>query len=476
MKWAENRSVGVALGLLAFACAAVGAEPYAASWNDGSRLATVESLLERRTLAIEDSIFVLPQPELLERGTPPYKPATGLNAIGTMDRLLIHGHFYSDKPAVISLLMAATYEPLMWLGAPKPSERPDVFCRTLTRVTAGGSFAFAVVCLWLIGGYVGLSPGWRFAWLGVFAFGTFAFTYTRHVNNHIMQLAIVAGVCAVLARAASRSVAPGVVSALALGLLAGVGFNLDFGNGPLLVGVLGCYLIWRTRRASPVLAYSLAAVPWVVMGLWINYAIGGVLKPMNMVPEYSYWPGSPFDARNLTGFVRYGPLDQARYLYCMLFGSPGFFTHNIPLFLALAASVSVLRKPFAGRGEIVTILLWCVATWLMYGFLSNNYSGKNVSIRWFVPFLAPGFWLLAIALRDQPALRPQFVLLAGFGLVLGALMWSVGPWAMRLPPLLWPITGTALAAWGTMGVRAWRANRLQQAKLEPARQPLRLAA
>jgi hypothetical protein len=349
--------------------------------------------------------------------------------------------------------MAAAYEPCRWLGAPAPSARPDVFCWVLTILASGGSFAVAVGCLWAVGTRVGLSPGLRLAWLGTFALGTVALTYTQHVNNHIMHLALLAGVCALFARAAATGW--GAREALTLGALAGLGFNLDFGSGPLLVAALGGYLLWRTRRAAPVLLFALAAAPWVAAGAGINYAIGGVLKPMNMVPEYSQWPGCPFDARNLTGFVRYGPLDQARYLYCMLFGSPGFFTHNLPLLLALTAGARALRRPFAGRAELIALLGWCAATWLLYGFLSNNYSGKNVSVRWFVPFRAPGFWLLAVVLRDRPGARPPFAVLSVFGVVLGALMWRVGPWSMRMVPLLWPLVGAALVAWA---VTAWRAR------------------
>ena len=54
------------------ALAAALAQPYAGSWNDGSRLATVESLVDRHTWIIDDSIFVqIPYPD--ESDTPlPY--------------------------------------------------------------------------------------------------------------------------------------------------------------------------------------------------------------------------------------------------------------------------------------------------------------------------------------------------------------------------------------------------------------------
>jgi hypothetical protein len=473
VRWWDRPAAVWVLAAAAFVIAACGARPCAGSWNDGSRLAAVDSLIERGTLVIDDSVFVAPPPELLERGTPPYPPGNSANRTGTCDRLYINGHFYSDKPAVIAVLMAGAYEPLMWLGAPRPSERPDVFAQLMAIIVCGGCYAASVGCLWAIGRRIGLPPGVRLVWLAAFALGTFALAYTRQVNNHLPQLAVVAGACAILVRASANG-GIGWGTALGLGTLAGIGFNLDFGNGPLFVAMLGAFLIWRVRKVGPVAGYALAVLPWVVAGMWINYAIGGVLKPMNMVPEYCRWPGCPFDQSNLTGFVRYGPFDQARYLFFMLFGAPGFFTHNLPLLLALAAGWRVLRAPFTGRSELLVMLAWCAATWLVYGFLSNNYSGKNVSVRWFVPFLAPGFWWLAVILRDRPDVRPQLVVLAAWGGVLGALMWWVGPWALRMVPLLWPVVGCALVTWAVV-TRRTRTVAVP-AKAEPEPEPVRRAA
>src|SRR5689334_2873895 len=102
MRWADHPAAAWVLAAVAFAGAAAGARPCAGGWNDGSRLAAVESLVERGTLAIDDSVFVTPPRELVERGTPPYSPDTAGNVTGTYDRLYINGHFYSDKPAVIT--------------------------------------------------------------------------------------------------------------------------------------------------------------------------------------------------------------------------------------------------------------------------------------------------------------------------------------------------------------------------------------
>src|SRR6185295_3499159 len=85
-------------GIVAF----ISARPYAGSWNDGSRLATVECLVDRHTLVIDDSLFV-------KVGTStPYR-GEGVDN-GTLDKLHINGHFYSDKSPVPALLLAIIYQ------------------------------------------------------------------------------------------------------------------------------------------------------------------------------------------------------------------------------------------------------------------------------------------------------------------------------------------------------------------------------
>src|SRR5436305_5847422 len=91
---------GFAVLATAVLLAAVTARPYAGAWNDGSRLATVEALVDYHTLAIDDSLFVrVPPPD---GSTPsPYPPENALlRAKGTLDKLLINGRYYSDKSPV----------------------------------------------------------------------------------------------------------------------------------------------------------------------------------------------------------------------------------------------------------------------------------------------------------------------------------------------------------------------------------------
>lgn len=455
-RWADHPASAWVLAAFALVIAAAGARPFAGGWNDGSRLASAESLLDRGTLAIDDSVFCGAPQRLFDSGHLPYSPDNlGLNQFGTKDKLFVRGHFHSDKPAVVAVLMAGQYEPLRWLGAPSPGDRPDLFVCIMTVLTSGLGYAAAIGCMWSLGRRVGLTPGWRFVWLASFALCTFAPTYTRHVNAHTMQLGALAGMCVLFLRMADAAAIGRTAwgSIVGLGTLAGFGFNLDFGSGPPLVATTFLAVAWRTRRVWPVVTFTLAVLPWVAAGVGINYAIGGVWLPMNMNPEYLNWPGSPFSTENMTGFLRHEPLNLFLYAAGMWFGKHGFLNHNLPTLLLLGAGWGAIRRAGFGRAELAALLAWIGASWLEYAVLSNNMGGACCSVRWFVPFLAPLFWMLAIVLRDRPELRPDFVTLAIGGLVLAAIMWSGGPWNGRVVPMMWLIVAVTLVAWGVVARR-----------------------
>ena len=100
--------------LLAAAIAVGSAQPHAGGWNDGSRLATAECVGERGTFVIDESVFVK-----VPADNPPYpEHAPWLRSDGTADKLLIGGHFYSDKPPVLGLLMGGVYRGWLFVGGP----------------------------------------------------------------------------------------------------------------------------------------------------------------------------------------------------------------------------------------------------------------------------------------------------------------------------------------------------------------------
>jgi hypothetical protein len=245
-----------------------------------------------------------------------------------------------------------------------------------------------------------------------------------------------------------------------LGTLAGLGYCLDLGAGPpFFVGLLAL-VVYRCRSAQAAVVFVLSAVPWIALHHGINLWIGGTLWPANAVAEYFEWPGSPFHARNLTGFWNHRSFGRfLAYAAELLVGKRGFIGHNLALCLAIAGPVALWRRRPQEWAEMLWAGLWCVATWALYAISSSNYSGVCCSVRWFVPCLAPGYFLLAVLLRQCPRFRPDFLILSAWGLVLGILMWSKGPWMNRMVPGYWVIEAGALACW--LSYRAMRLRQLQ---------------
>jgi hypothetical protein len=190
----------------------------------------------------------------------------------------------------------------------------------------------------------------------------------------------------------------------------------------------------------------------------LNYSIGGTIGPANAVAAYLQWPGSPFTAQSMTGGWNHPSLTRfALYSLDMLFGKRGFIGHDLPLFLVVVTMPTLGRLARRERPELLHALAWSLATWLLYAATSTNSSGVCCSIRWLVPLLAPGYFALAVLLRDRPELRPDFLLLSGWGVVYSGFGIVVGPWH-EVPALAnWILLAGAAATW--LAVRRFSVSR-----------------
>ena len=450
----DQRWINGAVLTAAVVLAVASARPHAGGWNDGSRLATVECLVDYHTLAIEKSIFVqVPQ----EEAAVPY-PVTELLLCqkGTADKLFIQGRFYSDKSPVPALLLSGFYRGVQTLTGLSTRQSPHLFCFVLTLASSGLAYVVSIWCVHALGGALGLSSGLRLMLTASLGLATVALPYTEYVNNHILLL----GVSAVLmlglvrlhqARDAGRMPWGWMI---ALGSLAGLGYTIDLGAGPVLLLSTTGLLAWRCRCWGAIALFGLAVLPWLILHHAVNYAVGGTLAPANAVPDYFQWPGCPFTPQQLTGGWKHNDLTSFLvYALALLGGKRGFLGHNLPLFLILPCLWFLLRRRHDYRAEVVFAVCTCVGVWLMYAVNSNNSSGQCLTIRWFVPLLAPSFFLLALLLREEPRCLIDLAILSSWGVVLTLLGWWYGPWIKHMVPLFWPLQAAALASWA--GYHLW---------------------
>jgi hypothetical protein len=400
---------------------------------------------------------------------------TALPATGTLDKLYIDGRYYSDKPYLVSYLLAGIYRAWQVCGGPKASERPDLYCLFLTWCTSGLAYVVAVTGMWILGRRLGLASGLCFFWTASFALATVALPYTRHVNNHAMFLGV-AVLLFVQLDSLREEIAAGRVRAgrlVLLGTLAGLAYVLDLATGPMLLLCLGLLLLWRVRRLAPLTVFAMSVLPWLVAHHTLNYQLGGTFKPANAVTTYLDWPQSPF-AGSATGAWCHTPGHFVWYALEMLVGKKGFLLYNLPLLLAQPALVMLAARRLRATPELLFGLAWTGGTWLLYAACSNNFSGGCCSIRWFVPLLVPGYLLLATLLREHPDVTVDLAILTAGGLVLAAIMWHIGPWSCQLPPGLWFVVCGTVASCLSWRIWHWRQRRPVGQRTTPV--PLRRAA
>jgi hypothetical protein len=431
----ENRRVSLLVLLLAVLVAVVSARDYTGAWNDCSRLATIEALVDYQTLAIDRSLF--------ERQTG--------------DKLWINGRFYSDKSPVPALILALLYWIWQSLTGLTAAQHPEIFCYGMTLASCGVAYVIAVWCVYRLGRPLGLPLSSRLALTVSFALATVALPYLRHVNNHLLLLGVTAALVLGIAGLAeeTRTGRASGLRLLGLGSLGGLAYSIDLGAGPVLLVCVLVLVVYRVGSWRALVLFSVAALPWLVLHHALNYAVGGTFKPANAVAEYFVWPGCSFTPQNMTGGWNHSGLGHLLvYAAALLFGKHGFIGHNLPLYLALPAIVVLLRRRTSELAEVLFAGFVCGGVWLAYAVTSNNYSGQCHTIRWFLPLLAPAYYVLAVFLREYPAYQRDFLILSGWGVVLAARMWMDGPWRTHLVPFFWPLQGAALLTW--LVDRRWR--------------------
>ncbi|MCX7699921.1 MAG: hypothetical protein N2039_03505, partial [Gemmataceae bacterium] len=241
---------------------------------------------------------------------------------------------------------------------------------------------------------------------------------------------------------------------LLLGALAGFGYTVDLAVGPavvLAVVAWAAIVSIQRRSALPVTLVVLAALPWCIAHHLVVWEVAHTLGPPGAKPEYLDWPGSPFSPKNMTGrWHDRGLWGVFRYAVDLLLGLRGFAWHNLPILLSVIGLPSLWRRRPELRSLLAMHLGWCLLGFLAYALTSNNYSGQCLSIRWFVPMLAPAYWLLILTLRQRESRRAELVLLTAFGIIPTLVGVWRGPWE-RLPLVVFwttvPLAGVAWLAW-----------------------------
>lgn len=356
------------LFFILIAIAVVTIKPRVGGWNDASRMATIQSLVENQSLIIDQSVFV-----------------------NTGDKVFINGHFYSDKPALPSILGAIVYLPLFHLGL-KLGYRLNLAYYLITLFTVKIFWIFGVIAFYFALGFCDIEEKKRL-WLTLaMGIGSLYFSWSSTFNNHSLAASqLIIGLYFLLRAQKSDSVRRNLFFSGFFFSLAGTG---DIPTSVFFIG-FSIFIFMNSNLRKSIIYYFLPLLITAVPALFVNYYICGSMIPVQLHHQYFEYPGSVWIGNGeLSGIGANSGLVTLRYSFFSLFGPRGFLFYNPLLFIAIPYLLKEIMNRRAFRKEAIVIGIATLIIMLYYFVFTSNYGGGSYSIRWFVPLLPLLFFFI----------------------------------------------------------------------------------
>jgi hypothetical protein len=391
----SRRWFGVILFLAFFVLWALLTKVHTHSWQEESRMATVQALVEQGTFVIDHTEF---------------------NRTG--DKVFVNDHFYSDKTPLLSVLTAGAYSMLhtvFGLALDPTICVPDedvAACRAFTaagtRFTAfywltlifiGGSASGLVVLFWRA--MLNAGSGGRLATALAVALGLasplapYSIVFAGHVPAALCLFAGFYLLHRTLApplpiRAVSNRQEKPRDEAFVFfgaGFLISLSANIDL-TLAIFIGAFGLWILFAHRRRLA--AYFAGAVIPFAISAAINYWAVGTLVPLYFDPKAYDFVGTVLNTTvgGTNGF--YSLEFGLRYAYDMFVGQRGVFSFTPMLIFAFAGMV-VAFKQRRERGLILAVWIGSLVFAAYLILRTDNFGGLAWGTRWFVP-LVPVWW------------------------------------------------------------------------------------
>ncbi|HYE80338.1 MAG TPA: hypothetical protein VEI97_20365, partial [bacterium] len=262
-RWEERLAVFLAVFFLfVFLTQDYGGHLNRGSWNDQSRFATIQALVEQGTFAIDNTRW----------------------GWWTGDKVFAGEHFYSTKPPLLSVLGAAVYWPLhrmLGLSYFNDAQAPTIYY-VVTLTLIGVPMALAAALFYDLLARFGLALRWRLVGVLGFALGSLYLPYSTIFQNH--TVAGIAGLGS-FAGLLIASQGPGRFWPLALaGLGVALALATDIVGGAPYAFAAITWLAWRHtaggRPAAELGPFALGLAVPLTIHFACNYAITGDFSPI----------------------------------------------------------------------------------------------------------------------------------------------------------------------------------------------------
>jgi hypothetical protein len=404
-----------------FVCAIL-TKTHTVSWNDGSRFATVESLVDRHTAAIDGSPF--------------------LKIIGDWYRY--HGKTYSDKPPLLAVSGAAIGFVLAPFGITFERHRA-LTIYLVTLLTVGAWYATGCCYVYLFGRLLGFIRMRAYGIAALSGLATLSLPYATVLSNHVpCGVAAIAGFYH-----AERAKTSGSHAALA-----GLFFALSYCFDPTAVifVVPAAVLMMGTALHRWIIMLA-AGLPIVAAQLGFNVLVTGSVIPPALNKSLWLDPTLPLYSAAWAAFTPPTPIEHVQNFFNLLVGSKGLFLYTPLALVCVYGLVLMFRSGGFSRRLAAAITLSAVTLFVLMLFFQNDATARNFGERRYVDV----FWLLCIALGPalaqvrSPAQRLSIALLIAAS-ILVAMLGVIAPFGGTAGE---PGFVFAAAAFSELARRSW---------------------
>jgi hypothetical protein len=379
------------------------------SGNVFSRYMTVESIVERHTLRIDGS------------------PLRAMS--GSPDVVLVKGHWYSDKPPVLSALAAAIYAPLVATDHRFHRSPIEFGLVNWVLVLTFSAFWSAVA---VFGVRRMLQAADLPLWVSdlaalAFGLGSPLLTWAVTFNNHSVAAGLLMA-SGLLALEADRR--GSTVYAAGAGFLASLAATIDLPAGALWTALVGLALASRFRRWNLPVAFALGTLAPIAFHVVLQMRITGSPLPVELTPEVFDYEGSYW--RTPEGrWVEPGP--RWRWGIEFWFGPNGWITVLPSLAVGLYGLVrTVVRRgdPLRPAAVVVGTSVVVLSLFYTFGVRRTDFAGWSFGARHMLA-ITPPVWAFAVIAASQSRRGWLWAVLVPL-LLVGALYAWVGqrdPWS-----------------------------------------------
>ncbi len=353
------------------------------SWNDRSRLATVESLVERGSLSIDQS-------KVFETG----------------DKILVNGRLYSDKLPMLSLWGAVIYWLLYNVVGISFSGQMWLCYWVVTLCTVGLCSLFCAYLMYhLSRDAFMMGHSWSVFMALSFVISTILLSYSVTFNAHVPAAACITGVIYLLfSMRESERISDG--SLLLMGLLLGFGGSFEAPGGAFMSLGSTIFLVsYRKLYRWRILLLFAGMIPPLAVHFTVNYMVFGDLLPSYLHPEawqVGHWlrqPPENFEEKTWSSTLNYA--------WHSLLGDRGLFRYSPILVVGLMMLLIEALKPTARHRRQAMAFVFVVVLHISYHILSTtSYGGIGYSTRYYISMIPLLFVFLP---RILPLLKRRFI-------------------------------------------------------------------